>query len=57
MYLHDMLTSSKTLSSQDVIINTCDPMQNLGQTGIIYRAGQTQLTLTRLTQPGCNADP
>ena len=30
---------------QDVIINnTCDPMQNPGQTGIIYKAGQTWLT-------------
>ena len=47
-----MLTSSKTSSPPDVIINTCDPMQNLGQTRIFYKAGQTRLTwMTRMTNP------
>ena len=36
-----MLTLSETASSPDVIINACDPMQNLGQTRIFYKAGQT----------------
>ena len=39
-----MLTLSETSSPQDVIINTCDPMQNPGQTWIFYKAGQTWLT-------------
>ena len=44
MYCHDMLTSSEASSLQDVIINACDPMQNLDQTQIFYKAGQTWLT-------------
>ena len=53
MYWHDMLTLSETSPSRDVIINTCDPMQNPGQTQILYKIGQT-----RLTQAKCDlVDP
>ena len=55
-----MLTLSKTLSLQNVIINTYDPMQNPGQTGIIYKAGQTWLTRAKrdpVDSTRCNADP
>ena len=39
-----MLTSSKTSSPPDIIINLSDPIQNPGQTWIFYKAGQTRLT-------------
>ena len=31
----------------DAIINTCDPMQNPGQTWIFYKPDQTRLTRTK----------
>ena len=51
MYWHDMLTLSKTLSPQDVIINARDPLQNLSQTLVFYNVGQT-----RLTRAKCDPD-
>ena len=51
-----MLTSSETLSLQDVINNAYDPVQNPGQTQVFYKAGQTQLTLAK-RDPGDPDDP
>ena len=39
-----MLTSSEISSPPDIMINSHDPIQNLGQTRISYKAGQTWLT-------------
>ena len=34
-------------SGTDAIINAHDPMQNMGQTQILYKPGQTRLTRTK----------
>ena len=47
-----MLTSSETLSPRDVIINARDPLQNLGQTQVFSKAGQTQLTRAKCDPGG-----
>ena len=42
-----MLTSFETSSLPDVIINAHDPMQDPGQTRILYKPGQIRLTLAK----------
>ena len=54
IYFTFALASKKSLLSP-IIISTCDPMQNPGQTCIFYKPGQTCLTqakyVTRKIQP------
>ena len=54
-----MLALSKTLSLREIIINTCNPMQNPGQTQIFYKVGQIQLTRAKCdpVDPDDSDDP
>ena len=55
IWRHSSILNSLLKSESDTIINTCDLMQNLNQTQIFYKLGQTSLTrmtqIIQMTQP------